>query len=198
MFKRIKKELQINIDNKKSHLFLGDDKKHIRLLMLRPIDLIEFSEFAGANADDILIWSGKTIGKEIMDKYFYEKDWTVEEIPVRKEVFLGVLEALALMGFGYIDATFKKDHIFVSIYGSLAEEEKENIMAKNLCLITQGILNGVLETLGFESEGEEIECVLMDDDRCRYKFTFLETEVPEELVDEERQPEAISDFLSSL
>ncbi|MFO7796368.1 MAG: hypothetical protein ACQERB_11805 [Promethearchaeati archaeon] len=198
MFKRIKKELQINIDNKKSHLFLGDDKKDIRLLMLRPIDLIEFSEFAGANADDILIWSGKTIGKEIMDKYFYEKDWTVEEIPVRKEVFLGILEALALMGFGYIDAAFKKDHLLVNIYGSLAEEEKENIMAKNLCLITQGILNGVLGTLGFESEGEEIECVLMDDDRCRYKFTFLEIEMPDELTDEERQPEAISDFLSSL
>lgn len=198
MFKRLKKELQINIDNKKGHLFLGDDKKDIRLLMLRPIDLIEFSEFAGANADDILIWSGKTIGKEFMEKYFYEKDWSIETLPVKKEVFLGVLEGLALMGFGYLNGIFKKDHILVDIYESLSKEEKENIMAKNLCLINQGILNGILEILGFEAEGEEVECVLLDDERCRFKFTLLETEIPAELIDEEREPEAISDFLSSL
>jgi predicted hydrocarbon binding protein len=198
MFKRLKKELQINIDNKKGHLFLGDDKKDIRLLMLRPIDLIEFSEFAGANADDILIWSGKTIGKELMENYFYEKDWSLEPLPVKKEVFLGVLEGLALMGYGYLNAVFQKDHVLVDIYGSLSEEEKGNIMAKNLCLINQGILNGILEALGFEAEGEETECVLLDDDRCRFKFTLLETDIPEELTDEEKQPEAISDFLSSL
>ncbi|MBD3196176.1 MAG: hypothetical protein GF317_14050 [Candidatus Lokiarchaeota archaeon] len=194
----MKKELQIKIDDNKSHLYLGDKKKDIRLLMLRPIDIMEFSEFAGTNADDILIWSGKSIGKEMIEKFFYEKDWSLEPLPVKKEVLLGVLEGFALMGHGYLTATFKEDHIFISIYEPISQAEKENIMAKNLCLINQGILNGILESLGFDAEGEEVECVLLEDERCRFKFTLLGIDIPEELTDEDRKPEAISDFLSSL
>ncbi|MFX1490411.1 MAG: hypothetical protein ACFFBI_14765 [Promethearchaeota archaeon] len=47
MSKRLKKDLQINIDEKTGQLFFGDKKKDLKLLMLRPIDIIEFSEFAG-------------------------------------------------------------------------------------------------------------------------------------------------------
>jgi predicted hydrocarbon binding protein len=198
MFKRLKKELNIKIDEKEGHLFLGDKKKDLKLLMLRPIDIIEFSEFAGANADDILIWVGKTLGKDLIEKYFYGKDWSVEMLSLRKDVFLGILEGLALLGYGYLIGTFKKDHILVSNYNPLASEEKGNIMAKNLCLVTQGILNGILETLNFEVEGEEVECVLLDDERCVFKFDLLTEEIPEKFIDEEEKPEAISDFLSSL
>lgn len=200
MFKRIKKEKsEVQIDEEKGHLFLGDEKKDIRLIMLRPIDVLEFCEFCGTNADDIIIWAAKNgIGKETMEKYFYNKDWSQVELAVKKDVFLGVLEALTLMGYGYVTATFKKDSIFVSVYNPLAEEEKDNIMAKNLCLINQGIISGILEILGFEIEGEEVECVLFDDPRCRFKFDLFNMEIPDSLIDEERGPEAISEFLESL
>jgi predicted hydrocarbon binding protein len=199
MFKRLRKDKSdVGIDEEKGHVFLGDKKKDIKLLMLRPIDILEFCEFAGANADDIVIWAGKTIGKEIMQKYFYDKNWTGVGIDVKKDVFLGVLEGLMLMGYGYLTSTFKNDHIFVSVYNPLAQEEQDNIMAKNLCLMNQGIIGGILEVLGFETEGEEVECVLLDDQRCRFKFTLFETEVPKELIDEDKKPEAISGFLESL
>ena len=65
MFKRSKKQAQISVDEKKGHLFLAGAKKDLRLLMLRPIELIEFCEFAGANSEDIIIWVyyGSNFGK---------------------------------------------------------------------------------------------------------------------------------------
>lgn len=198
MYKRLKKELQINIEEKDGHLFLGEKKKDIRLLMLRPNEILEFAEFAGSNADDIIIWVGKTLGKSLMEKYFYEKDWSTENMATKKEVVLGILETLILMGYGALTGTFKKDHIIVNVYESLASEEKENIMAKNLCLLYLGIFNGVFEILGIDVDGKEIECILTGGDKCSYKFDFIGEEIDDKLVDEELSDQAVSDFLTSL
>ncbi|MHA1987861.1 MAG: hypothetical protein ACW98D_14595 [Promethearchaeota archaeon] len=197
MEKRLKKELQINIDEKKGQLFFGDKKKDLKLLMLRPIDLIEFSEFAGANADDILVWVGKTMGREFMEKFFYSKDWGSETMTIKKEVLLGSLEAIELMGFGQLKGLFKKDHVIIEVQDSLACEESENIMSKNLCLLYQGIFNGLFDILQMDVNGEEIGCVLLDEEKCTFKFDFIGTEVSDSLVDEDSE-ETVSDFLSTL
>jgi len=197
MEKRLKKDLQINVDEKKGQLFFGDKKKDLKLLMLRPIDLIEFSEFAGANADDILIWVGKTVGREFMEKFFYSKDWGSETMATKKEVLLGSLEAVELMGFGQLKGMFKKDHIIIEVEDSLACEERENVMSKNLCLLYQGIFNGLFDVLQIDVNGEEIGCVLLDDEKCTYKFNFVGEQISDSLVDEESE-ETVSDFLSTL
>ena len=198
MYKRLKKDLAINIEEKEGQLFLGDKKKNLRLVMLRPNELMEFCEFTGTNAEDILIWVGKTLGKSFMEQFFYNKDWSTEPIATKKEVMLGVLEALMLMGYGGLTGMFKKDHVIINVYNSLANEEKENIMAKNLCLLYLGIFSGIFEVLGFDVEGKEIECVLTGGDKCSYKFDFLGQEIEDGLVDEEVSDEAVSDFLASL
>lgn len=198
MFKRLKKDLQINIEEKEGHLFLGDAKKEIRLVMLRPNEILEFAEFAGANADDIIIWVGKTLGKTLMEKYFSNKDWSTENIAVKKEVVLGVLESLILMGYGALTGTFKKDHVIINVYESLATEEKENIMAKNLCLLYLGIFNGIFEVLTIDVDGKEIECILTGGEKCSYKFDLIGEELPNNLIDEEMSEQAVSDFLASL
>ncbi|MFX1589036.1 MAG: hypothetical protein ACFFC1_12845 [Promethearchaeota archaeon] len=198
MYKRLKKELQINIEEKDGHLFLGEKRKDIRLVMLRPNEILEFAEFAGTNADDILIWVGKTLGKSLMEKYFYEKDWSTENMATKKEVVLGVLESLILMGYGALTGTFKKDHVIVNVYESLASEEKDNIMAKNLCLLYLGIFNGIFEILGIDVDGKEVECILTGGDKCSYKFDFIGEELDDKLVDEELSDQAVSDFLASL
>jgi predicted hydrocarbon binding protein len=195
MSKRLKKELQVMIEEKLGHLFFGDKKKDLRLLMLRPIDLIEFSEFAGTNADDILIWVGKTLGKAYMDKFFQKKDWSTESMAVKKEVILGNLEALELWGFGQFAASFKKDHILIKVAESLAVEERENIMAKNLCLLYQGIFAGMFDALGIDVQIEEIECVLLGGNFCVYKFDLLGEPLEDSLIDSE---ETVSEFLSTL
>ena len=198
MFKRLKKDLAINIEEKEGQLFLGDKKKDLRLIMLRPNELMEFCEFTGTNADDILIWVGKTLGKSFMDQFFNNKDWSAEPLSVKKDVLFGVLEALILMGYGGLTGMFKKDHILINVYDSLAIEEKENIMAKNLCLMYLGIFNGIFDALSLDVEGEEIECVLTGGDKCSYKFDFIGQEIDDSLIDEDLSEEAVSDFLSSL
>ncbi len=198
MFKRLKKELQINIEEKDGQLFLGEKKKDIRLVMLRPNEIMEFCEFAGTNADDILIWVGKTLGKALMEKYFSNKDWNTENMATKKEVILGILESLILMGYGALTGQFRKDHILINVYESLAKEEIDNIMAKNLCILYLGIFNGLFEVLGIDVDGKEIECVLSGDDKCSYKFDLLGEELDDKLVDEEISEEAVAEFLASL
>ncbi|MFX0038007.1 MAG: hypothetical protein ACFFCY_09410 [Promethearchaeota archaeon] len=195
MSKRLKKDLQIMIDEKTGQLYFGDKKKDLRLLMLRPIDLIEFSEFAGTNADDILIWVGKTIGRNYVDKFFYNKDWSKETMATRKEVVLGNLEALELMGFGQLTGHFKKDHILIIVADSLASEEGDNIMGKNLCLLYQGLFSGMFESLKIDVDVEEIECVLLGHKRDVFKFDLIGESLDDILVDSE---ESVSEFLSTL
>ncbi|MFW9827507.1 MAG: V4R domain-containing protein [Candidatus Thorarchaeota archaeon] len=195
MSKRLKKELQVMIDEKLGHLFFGDKKKDLRLLMLRPIDLIEFSEFAGTNADDILIWVGKTLGRSYMDKFFYNKDWSTESMATKKEVILGNLEALELWGFGEFTASFKKNYLLIKVLESLALEETDNIMAKNLCLLYQGIFTGMFDALKIDVQIEEIECVLLGGEYCVFKFDLIGEEFDEHLIDSE---ETVSEFLSTL
>lgn len=198
MFKRLKKDLEINIEDKEGQLFLGDKKKGLRLVMLRPNEIMEFCEFAGTNADDILIWVGKTLGKTFMEKFFYNKDWSKETIATKKEVFLGSLEVLMLLGYGALTGMFKKDHLIVNVYESLATEDKESIMAKNLCLLYQGVFAGFLDVLGIEAEGKEIECILRGGEKCSFKFDLIGEMLDDKLVDEEISDEAVSDFLASL
>lgn len=198
MFKKLRKELEIMVDDKKGQLYLGDPQKNLRLLMLRPIDLIEFLEFAGSNAVDIIVWAGKSIGKSFMEKFFYAKDWKDVDLSTKKQVLLGVLEGFGLLGFGILKANVKEDHILISVIHSIAEEEKGNVMAKNLCYLYEGLLGGILDMLLIETESEEIECILLGADKCTFKFTLLNQKFGEQDIDAESQDEAVSEFLSTL
>jgi len=198
MIKRLKKELQINIEEKEGQLFLGDKSKNMRLVMLRPNEIMEFCEFAGTNAEDILIWVGKSLGKIFLEKFFYNKDWSSEVMATKKEVLLGTLEVMMLMGYGVLTGMFKKDHIILNVYESLATQEKGNIMAKNLCLLYLGIFNSFFDVLGIDVDGEEVECVLTGGEKCSYKFNLLVDEIDSNLVDADVSSLAASDFLASL
>ncbi len=198
MIKRLKKELHINIEEKEGQLYLGDKNKDMRLVMLRPNEIMEFCEFAGTNAEDILIWVGKSLGKIFMEKFFSNKDWSSEVMATKKEVVLGTLEVMMLMGYGMLTGIFKKDHIIINVYESLATQEKGNIMAKNLCLLYLGIFNSFFDVLGIDVDGEEVECVLTGGDKCSYKFNLLVDEIDNNLVDADMSDLAVSDFLASL
>ena len=198
MIKRLKKELHINIEEKEGQLYLGDKNKDMRLVMLRPNEIMEFCEFAGTNAEDILIWVGKSLGKIFMEKFFSNKDWSSEVMATKKEVILGTLEVMMLMGYGMLTGKFKKDHIIINVYESLATQEKGNIMAKNLCLLYLGIFNSFFDVLGIDVDGEEVECVLTGGDKCSYKFNLLVDEIDNNLVDADMSDLAVSDFLASL
>ena len=166
--------------------------------MLRPNEIMEFCEFAGTNAEDILIWVGKSLGKIFMEKFFSNKDWSNEVMATRKEVVLGSLEVMMLLGYGVLTGLFKKDHVIINVYESLTTQEKGNIMAKNLCLLYLGIFNSFFDVLGIDTTGEEIECVLTGGNKCSYKFDLLIGEIDDSLIDEDMSDIAVQDFLASL
>ncbi len=198
MFKRLKKELQINIEEKEGQLFLGEKDKDMRLVMLRPNEIMEFCEFAGTNADDILIWVGKSLGKIFLEKFFSNRDWSNDPMETKKEVVLGTLEVLTLMGYGGLTGMFKKDHIIINVYDSLATQEIGNVLAKNLCLLYLGIFNSIFDILGIDVDGSEEECVLTGGEKCSYQFNLLSGEIDDKLIDEQLSDAAVSDFLASL
>ncbi|MHA1473452.1 MAG: hypothetical protein ACTSQW_10205 [Promethearchaeota archaeon] len=198
MFKRLKKELQINIEEKEGQLFLGEKNKDMRLVMLRPNEIMEFCEFAGTNAEDILIWVGKSLGKIFLEKYFSNRDWSNETMAIKKEVILGTIEALTIMGYGGLTGLFLKKNIIINVYDSFASQEIGNISAKNLCLLYLGIFNSIFDTLGIDVDGSEEECVLTGGEKCSYKFDLLTEEIDDKLIDEQLSDAAVSDFLASL
>jgi len=195
MFKRSKKSSQINVDEKKGHLFFGD--KDLRLLMLRPIELIEFSEFAGANAEDILQWVGKTIGKYFLEHIFHDEDWTGVDLSIKKKVINRILEDLESLGYGVLSSIFKKDRIFITALEPLSEDERENIMARNICLLYEGIFNGLLEGLEIDADSQEVKCYLKGDDGCTFEFELLIDEFDDKDIDETPSETPISDFLGT-
>jgi len=196
MYKRSKKEMAINIEEKMGHLFLGD--KDLRLLVLRPIDLIEFAEFAGASAEDILIWVGKSIGKHLSAQLMPDEEKTIEPLSNKKQIILSLLETIEQLGYGILIARFKKDHVLITVADPLPLNEQENIMAKNICLLYQGIFYGFFESLNIDVDGEEIECCLLESENCVFKYSLLVDEFPDEDVDPDDMDESISDFLSTL
>ena len=194
-FKKTKRDDQSVVDEKTGQLYIGN--KDLRLLMLRPIDLIEFSEFAGTNADDIILWVGKTIAKYFVEKLFPGENLGKEDLSTKKEAILSILETFENLGYGISTAYFKQKEIYINIEEPIISEEKENIMAKNVCILYQGIFSGILEQLEIDVEGEEISCVLLGDEQCTYKFTLLMDEFGAEDIDQDEEAH-ISDFLKSL
>ena len=191
--KKSKKDDLINVDDSLGHLFLGE--KDLRLLMLRPIDLIEFSEFAGANSEDIVIWVGKTLAKYFLEKLFPNENWANETMTVKKEVILSVLETFEHLGYGILTSLFLKDKIMISVEEPISDEEKDNIMAKNICILYQGIFNGVLEQLEIEVDGEEVQCFLKDDEACIFRFDMLVDEFSSNDTDKEIKSVPIENYV---
>ena len=192
--KKTKKDDVIHIEETLGHLFLGE-KPTLRLLMIRPIDLIEFTEFAGVNSEDIIIWVGKTLAKYFIEQLFPGENWDNETILGKKEVFISVLESLEHLGYGILTSAFLKDKILVSVEDPLTEDEKDNIMAKNLCILYQGLFNGIMEQIGIDADGEEIQCYLKDDDACIFKFELLVDEFGSEEIDTDIKSGPIAHYM---
>jgi predicted hydrocarbon binding protein len=194
-FKKTKRDDQIVIDEKTGQLYIGN--KDLRLLMLRPIDLIEFSEFAGTNAEDIILWVGKTIAKYFVEKLFPGENLSQEDLSTKKEVIISILETFENLGYGIMTSVFKQKEIYINVEDSIIAEERENIMAKNICILYLGIFTGILEQLEIDVDGEEIACVLLGDEHCVYKFSLLTEEFSQDDIDQDEEAH-ISDFLKSL
>jgi len=168
LFKRVKKVEDVVLDEEKSHIYLKDTK--LPLLMIRPDELIELGEFAGSESVDILVWVGKSIGKSIAKEF--TRKTAVETLKLRDKIKMisSILEKLQSLGYGTMVLNYGKNDITFNIGNPLTKEYIDNIMAKNICIIYNGLFNGILEEFGINNEGREINCILEGDDLCSFKF----------------------------
>jgi len=201
MSKRVnkgKKSDDIIVDEKRGHLYLGD--KDLRLIMLRPIDLVELLEFSGINAADILIWVGKNISSIICEKLIFGDDVKNDSLSEKKLIFNDVLDTFEHLGYGSLITKFGKNKITVIVADPISGEEKGNIMAKNICIFYQGVFNGVLEYIGIDIlQGQETKCKLLGDEACVFEFILLMDEFGEEDIDNDAETaENLQDFLGTL
>ena len=201
MSKRVnkgKKSDDIIVDEKRGHLYLGD--KDLRLIMLRPIDLVELLEFSGINAADILIWVGKNISSIICEKLIFGDDVKNDSLSEKKLIFNDVLDTFEHLGYGSLITKFGKNKITVIVADPISGEEKGNIMAKNICIFYQGVFNGVLEYIGIDIlQGQETKCKLLGDEACVFEFILLMDEFGKEDIDNDAETaENLQDFLGTL
>ena len=194
MSRKSKKDDQIFIDEKKGQLYVGD--KDLRLLMLRPIDIIEFTDFAGTDSNDIIMWVGKNIAKYIYEKLFLGQDFKEESLYGKKMIIKDVLETLEHLGYGRLSSMFKKDSIDIIVEDPISAEEKDNIMAKNICILYEGIFSGLLESLAIDATSEETKCYLLGDEACVFTYELLTDEFEEKDIDEAGSK--VSGFLDTL
>lgn len=138
------------------------------MIILRPNDIVQLGELVGSGSEDIIIWIGKTIGKNIC-KAVIEKDSPKN----RKDLLEQNLEYLANFGFG--DLEIKKyveaKNVEIKVARPLEEGLEGGEIIQNLY---NGILCGIFEESGLEVEGSVKESVLSGDEFDLFEFTFFE------------------------
>ena len=95
------------------------------------------------------------------------------------------MDTLEHLGFGVLRSKFAKDNVEIYVNEPLSESEKENIMAKNICRVYQGVFNGLFEHMEVAVDAEEIKCSLLDDEACVFKYTLLDGEFDDADIDPE-------------
>ncbi len=170
MFKRVKKVENVVLDEEKSHIYLKDT--NLPLLMIRPEELIEFGELAGSESEDILIWVGKSNGKSIAKEFIKTSNIASLKIRDKMKIINSILEKLQSLGYGILVLNYGKGNITIDVGNPLSKDYIDNIMAKNICILYNGIFTGLIEEIGIDCEGREINCILKGADMCSFTFEF--------------------------
>src|SRR6056297_208997 len=135
MFSKIK----IIRDSEKSHLTLKD--QNFPLVILRPHDLVQLGALVGSGSEDILIWTGKNIGKKITNVL----QNIVKKSNKREKLIDKVLDTLSLFGFGeFVFSYSKGDKVTIKVSNPISTVIKDKKDAKVLCNLYNGIFTGIL------------------------------------------------------
>ncbi len=162
-------KIKIARDLKNSHLTIKD--QDFPLVILRPDDLVQLGALVASGSEDILIWTGKNIGKKITN--------TLQNVMKKKKsrdkLIEFVLDALSNLGFGEFDLKYSKGkEAIIMVNNPISTTIKDKQDANVLCNLYNGIFMGMLNGTGLQVEGEEIECVLKGAKQCVYKYIFEE------------------------
>ena len=165
LYKPLKK---IDVDQNKFHIYLKGT--NVKLVLLRPYDLVQLGALVGSGSEDILIWTGKIIGKNLCQAI---QDSSKEK---KREKLLGsVLETLSSMGFGRFSMSYKEGkNATIKVSDPISSAIKDKGDAKVLCDLYNGLFNGMFTATGIDVEGNEKECILKGNPNCIFEYQFEE------------------------
>jgi predicted hydrocarbon binding protein len=156
----------VTIDTQKSHLMLKGTK--IPLVILRPYDLVQLGALVGSGSEDILIWTGKIIGKNLCQS-LQESN----QIKKREKLIDLVLENMSSLGFGKFNVDYKEGkNCIIKVSNPISNTIKDKSDAKVLCNLYNGLFIGMFSGSGIEVEGEEKQCVLTGSPECVFEYKF--------------------------
>ena len=158
---------EVAIDQEKSQLRLKGTK--FPLVLLRPYDLVQLGALVASGSEDILIWVGKTIGKDLSKALQSTGDFKKKEKLVQN-----ILETLSHFGFGKCTlVNFDEGKgSTIKVFSSISADIKDKSDAKVLCNLYNGIFIGMFSSCGLDVEGEEKECILKGNPQCTYQYKF--------------------------
>lgn len=160
----------ISVDSA-SHIKLK--KTNLSLVVLRPNDLAQMGDLIGMGNRDIILWIGKTVGRNIADTV--DKN---EKPKGNEDFFNKSLKILQNLGFGICELSNYNESLSIQvkvenpIYEGL--EENQEIIST----IYIGIFSGLVEYLGYATQGTEIEAAWKDEsiNHSTFEIQFMEAE----------------------
>jgi predicted hydrocarbon binding protein len=163
LYKSLKK---VTTDPNKSHIIIKNT--NIPLILLRPYDLVQLGALIGSSSEDILIWTGKTIGKhltQVLQESTKEKK--------HEKLIENILDTLNSMGFGKFSLSYKEGQkASIKVTNPISVSIKEKSDAKVLCNLYNGLFIGIFSGLNINVEGVESECVLDGKSSCIFDYKF--------------------------
>ena len=169
MFRRLssKNLKSIALDSEKSHIYLKDTD--FSLIILRPYDLVQLGDLVGSGSEDILIWTGKTIGKALCKNIQENK-----KIRSKKQLFQELLINLTNLGYGRFEMSYlEKSGVKISVFNSIVQEVNNPQDASLISNFYNGIFLGSLNLAGADVVTKSIINSTERDSACVYEYEFL-------------------------
>jgi hypothetical protein len=169
MFRRLssKNLKNISLDTEKSHIYLKDTD--FSLVIMRPYDLLQLGDLVGSGSEDILIWTGKTIGKALC-KNIQEN----RKIKTKRHLFQELLVNLTNLGYGKFEMSYLEGKtVEISVFNSIVQEVESPQDANLILNLYNGIFIGSLNFAGAEVYTKSITNASEKTRPCVYKYEFL-------------------------
>jgi hypothetical protein len=169
MFRRLsaKNLKNIALDSEKSHIYLKDTD--FSLVILRPDDLVQLGDLVGSGSEDILIWTGKTIGKALC-KNIQEN----RKVKTKKQLFQELLVNLTNLGYGRFEMSYlEKDRVKISVFNSIVQEFTNPQEISLMSNLYNGIFIGSLNFAGADIFTKSISTSSQEGTPSVFEYEFI-------------------------
>lgn len=169
MFRRLssKNLKNIALDTEKSHIYLKDTD--FSLVILRPYDLVQLGDLVGSGSEDILIWTGKAIGKALCKNIQENRN-----IKTKKQLFQELLVNLTNLGYGKFEMSYlEKKSVKISVFNSIVQEITNPQDVNLISNLYNGIFIGSMNFAGADVFTKSVVSSTKIDLPCIFEYEFM-------------------------